>query len=104
MISKNLQKQVYNAVKTVPKGMVTTYGEISQAIGLKSSRLIGKILSLNTDFKSIPCYKVVKSNGHVSGYNQGINKKIRLLKADGITVKNFKIVNFKEKLFKFSGK
>ena len=74
-------------VKKIPKGNVTTYKELANALDSKGYRAVGKILNSNRD-TNIPCYKVVKSDGTVGGYNRGTKKKLELLKREGINFGN----------------
>ena len=90
---------VYKLLKKVPKGMVTTYKELAKASGLHP-RTIGVLMRRNS-YKSVPCHRVVYSNGFIGGYNKGVKKKIMLLKSEGVKIKNNKIVDFKKKLFTF---
>jgi len=83
----------------IPKGKITTYGSLARRMGT-SPRAVGRMLHYNDSGKA-PCYKVIMSDGKVGGYNGGVRKKIALLKRDGIEVKNNKIVEPKEKIFKF---
>lgn len=89
-----LKDKVYTYLQTIPKGRVTTYGKIAEALGNKSlSRVVGNILHVNPDGDKYPCYKVVNSNGMLSkNYAFGglEAQKIRL-EADGITVTNDRV-------------
>lgn len=82
-------------LRKIPKGKVTTYGELARACS-SSPRAIGQIMRRNERPDMYPCYKVVASDGCVGGYagcikGAKIEKKIRLLKRDGIKVANGKI-------------
>jgi methylated-DNA-[protein]-cysteine S-methyltransferase len=103
MKSFNFSQKIYFLLRKIPKGEVTTYKLLAQAIGQpRNWRQIGKILSQNKNQCTFPCYKVVKSNGEVGGYNQGKLAKIRRLRKDGMVVYNNKIKDFKKYLFNFS--
>ena len=95
------KKEVYKLVRKIPKGKITTYGEIARALRTRAYRHIGKILKENRD-KKVPCHRVVLSNGKVGGYNRGINTKIKLLRKEGIRVVNKKIIDFKSRFYKFN--
>jgi methylated-DNA-[protein]-cysteine S-methyltransferase len=94
-------QEIYNLLKKIPKGKVTTYGEIANKIGSKAYRLVGQIIGKNPNAPTVPCHRVVKSDGKISGYAFGVDKKIALLKSEGIKIENDKIINFEQKLFKF---
>lgn len=65
---KNFFEAVYDIVSKIPKGKVTTYGNISKAIvgNASKSRTVGNALHIVTD-KNIPCHRVVNRNGELSG-------------------------------------
>lgn len=89
----DLRKKVYEKLKQVPKGKVITYKNLAKAVDSRAYRAIGSFMKSNHDPKSIPCYKVVKSDGEIGDYSAkgGIKRKISLLKADKINVLNNKI-------------
>jgi methylated-DNA-[protein]-cysteine S-methyltransferase len=78
----------------VPKGRVTTYGELAKAAGLKNGqRIIGRIMNKNPYPVIIPCHRVILSSGKVGGYAWGENVKVRMLSKEGVKIKNSKIQN-----------
>ncbi len=93
-------KKVYELVKKIPKGRVTTYKCLSIKTGL-NPRVVGRILSQNTDLEKIPCFRVVCSNGFIGGYVKGIKEKKKRLKREWLKIDNYKIANFEERLFDF---
>lgn len=90
-IEINFQQKVLETVKLIPKGKVTTYKEIAEHIGTKAYRAVGTALKNNKNPIIIPCHRVINSNGSVGGYNKGQLNKIRLLRSEGIEIKNNKI-------------
>lgn len=90
-MTSNHQK-VYQLLKKIPKGKVSTYGAISRVTGIHP-RAVGMILHVNPDPVGAPCYKIVKSDGKLGGYGGagGVRKKAELLKKDGIKIKKGKI-------------
>ena len=79
---------VYSLVKKIPKGKVTTYGEIAKALQKPhSSRAVGYALHSNPDPDNIPCYRVVNRLGEVAEAFAfgGANIQREMLMADGIT-------------------
>ena len=95
------KEKVYELLRKIPEGRVTTYGEIARKMGVKAYRAVGKIVSQNDDIPSTPCHRVVRSDGGVSGYALGVDKKIALLKSEGVDVKNDMVVDFEKKIYKF---
>lgn len=93
---------VFNLVKKIPTGKVTTYKEIARKLGKEnSSRLIGKILNKNPKPIKIPCHRVVRSDGSIGGYKLGKRKKVILLKKEGIRINKGKINGFREFFYRF---
>ena len=64
-----IDKKIYKKLLQVPLGKITTYGELSRAIGLKNGqRVIGQIMKKNPFPVIVPCHRVVKSNREIGGY------------------------------------
>jgi methylated-DNA-[protein]-cysteine S-methyltransferase len=94
------EKKVYSAAKRIPAGRVSTYGEIAGAIHSKACRAVGNALHRNPTPIIVPCHRVVKSDGSLGGFAGGPQKKIFLLKKEGVGVKNGRIVDFRKKFIK----
>ena len=78
------QQEVYKIVETIPRGKVMTYQEVALAIGSPGScRAVGNALNKNRD-PAVPCHRVIRSDGKAGGYRDGANKKIQLLKKEGV--------------------
>lgn len=76
---------VYDILVRIPEGMVTTYGDIAQALGHPgASRAIGRILNKNPNPVVVPCHRVVMSDGRIGGYAFGKARKKELLKKEGL--------------------
>jgi len=70
--------KVYQVVKQIPIGKTISYKEVAVAIGRSlASRAVGNCLNKNQD-SSVPCHRVIRSNGLIGGYNRGsaVKKKI----------------------------
>ncbi len=99
---KDIDERVYEKLKSVPKGKITTYKDLSDAVNFKNGqRVIGMIMRKNPLIVKIPCHRVVMSDGSIGGYAKGVDTKIKLLKKEGVVVKNGKVISFTEKLYKF---
>lgn len=62
-----MKEKVYEFIKLVPRGKVTTYGQIASHLGNKNlSRAVGSILHNNPEPGRIPCHRVVNSKGKVA--------------------------------------
>jgi len=95
-----LEQKVMQLVTLIPKGKVTTYQLIALRLGNKKlARAVGNTLPKNIRLRSIPCHRVVKSNGQLGSYVQGLAKKKRLLQNEGIKIKGRQILNFSHYLY-----
>jgi methylated-DNA-[protein]-cysteine S-methyltransferase len=98
----NLKQRIYKKLLEVPKGQITTYGELAKAVGLKNGqRTVGKIMNKNPYPVIIPCHRVVMSTGKIGGYAYGENVKTKLLNDEGIQIKNGKIIDLENKVYRF---
>ena len=93
-------EKVYEVVKLIPEGRITTYGAIAKCIGSpQASRMVG--WAMNSSFSSkvyIPAHRVVNRNGMLTGkhhFDTAETMEI-LLEIEGIEVENDKILNFSE--------
>jgi methylated-DNA-protein-cysteine methyltransferase-like protein len=89
---------VYQIVRLIPFGRVTTYGAIAKALGsARSSRLVGIAMNYSQDvIPIVPAYRVVNRNGLLTGkhhFTEGISMQ-QLLALEGISVKDDQIQNF----------
>jgi len=95
----DLYEYTYDLVRQIPSGMVSSYGAVAESLGDKrASRAVGRMMNQNPNPDTMPCFKIVYSDGGIGGFGRGINDKIRRLKEDNISVKNNKIEHF-EKVF-----
>jgi len=83
----SLFNDIYNAVKTIPKGKVASYGQIARMAGRsRAARQVGWALNGNPDNNNIPCHRVVTKDGRVSRAFAfgGENAQIHLLRGEGV--------------------
>ena len=98
----NLEQKIYKKLSEVPKGKVTTDGELSKAVGLKNGqRYVGNVMNKNPYPVIIPCHRVVMSDGKVGGYYYGSDVKTKMLNNEGIQIQNGKIMDWKNKIHRF---
>ena len=96
---------IYNAVKRIPAGRVATYGQIAALAGNpKGARAVGNALHYNPFPGEIPCWRVVNSQGYLSGSFAfgGIGVQAELLGNDGVEVIDNR-VDIKKYIADFSG-
>lgn len=82
---KSFKEKVLEIVKKIPEGKVLTYAQVAAKSGNKNaSRAVGNIMAANHD-KSVPCHRVVKSDGSIGMYN-GLRGKSKeaILKKEGV--------------------
>ncbi|OJI07605.1 6-O-methylguanine DNA methyltransferase [bacterium CG10_46_32] len=76
-------QKVLCIVSRIPKGSVLTYAEVARRAGSPAAvRAVGNILNKNYD-PTIPCHRVIRSDGTVGGYNRGASLKLKRLKQEG---------------------
>ena len=88
-------QKVYNLVKKIPKGKVSTYKDIAQALHTRAYRAVGNALA-NNHFSSVPCHRIIKSDGSLGGFQgRANNKKKRfILEKEGIRFEKGKVKDF----------
>lgn len=91
---------VYDVVRQIPKGRVTSYGAIAQYLGIKlSARMVGWAMNAaHTARPKVPAQRVVNRNGMLSGKQHFATPTLmeELLKKDGVTVKEETVLDFKK--------
>lgn len=93
-------EQVFEVAKLIPKGKVTSYGDIANYLGTKSSaRMVGWAMNAAHSMPDIPAHRVVNRNGMLSGkmHFATPTKMEELLKKEKIKVINDQIVDFEKK-------
>ena len=84
----NFNQKVWAMTARVPRGKVCTYGDIAKALGTKAYRAVGNALNRNPYAPAVPCHRVVGSDGSLTGFAGGLSKKQRLLRDEGVPVRN----------------
>ena len=90
-------QDVYEVVRLIPSGRVTSYGAIAQYLGLKSSaRMVGWAMNQAGAYPDVPAHRVVNRNGLLTGKHHFVGRSMEaLLEEEGIAVTNDKITQFK---------
>ena len=84
MRTTEFRKNVWNIMLSIPYGETMTYGEIAKKLQSMSAQAVGGAVGHNSISLIIPCHRVVGSDGSLTGYAGGIDKKIKLLALEGI--------------------
>ena len=80
---------VYEVVRQIPRGRVTTYGRVAAQAGRGSARAVGRALARNPFAPGVPCHRVVRADGSLGGFNGEIEgdepaRKRAMLLAEGV--------------------
>jgi methylated-DNA-[protein]-cysteine S-methyltransferase len=94
-------ERCYALVRKIPKGKVTTYKLLAEALGTRAWRAVGNALSHNPELVTTPCHRVVQSDGGIGGYAGGVERKIALLESEGVTIREGKVADMERYLFRF---
>jgi AraC family transcriptional regulator of adaptative response/methylated-DNA-[protein]-cysteine methyltransferase len=79
----SFQHRVWEALRTIPRGETRTYSQIAQAIGApKAVRAVGAACGANPLAIVVPCHRAVGSDGRLTGYRWGLERKQRLLEIE----------------------
>lgn len=95
MDNQEIYKAIFEVVRLIPKGRVSSYGAISKAVGLNSgARMVGRAMSYTAnEYPPVPVHRVVNSSGVLSG-DDGYRQEA--LEAEGLKISNNKVVDFKK--------
>ncbi|HSM63536.1 MAG TPA: MGMT family protein [Gillisia sp.] len=97
----NFFERVYEVVKKIPSGRVSSYGAIARFLGAaRSARMVGWAMNNSHNMEDIPAQRVVNRLGMLTGKHHfsGTSAMQQLLESEGIVVKDNQIQNF-EKIF-----
>jgi len=103
--NKSFNQQCYDLLRQIPAGKVATYADIAHQLGGKAYQAVGNAMAKNPDVIVVPCHRVVNSNGNIGKFALGTDKKIALLKQEGIIIntdtENPKVVNLNKQRHTF---
>jgi AraC family transcriptional regulator of adaptative response/methylated-DNA-[protein]-cysteine methyltransferase len=79
------QQAVWQALRDVPAGQTTTYGQIAKSLPLPATAQdVGAACAANVLAVAIPCHRVVKADGSISGYRWGVQRKRKLINREAV--------------------
>ncbi len=93
----NFFDRVYEVVRCVPKGRVTSYGAIAKYLGAaRSARMVGWAMNVSHGKEDVPAHRVVNRKGLLTGkfHFDGTNLMQQLLENEGILIENNQVVDF----------
>jgi AraC family transcriptional regulator, regulatory protein of adaptative response / methylated-DNA-[protein]-cysteine methyltransferase len=80
-----LEQAVWQALREVPAGRTVTYGQIAKALPLPATAQdVGAACAANLLAVAIPCHRVVKADGSISGYRWGVRRKRKLINLEAV--------------------
>lgn len=97
MADSNAFDLIYQVVREIPRGRVTSYGAIAAYLGMKGgARMVGWAMNASHALPDVPAHRVVNRNGVLTGKNFfGGDRMQELLASEGIRVQNDQILEFK---------
>ena len=98
-LTDNFFNKVYNIVRQIPYGKVTSYGAIAKALGTaRSFRMVGWAMNAAHNIDDIPAHRVVNRKGLLTGKHHfdGTNLMQQLLENEGIKVVDNQIIDFEK--------
>lgn len=99
MSENSFFERVYEVVREIPPGRVTSYGAIARFLGAAgSSRKVGWAMNNASKMEDIPAHRVVNRNGLLTGKHHfpGTRVMEQMLEAEGVEVREDRVVNFKD--------
>jgi len=88
----NFNEKVWALTTRIPAGQVRTYAWVARELGSKGYRAVGNALNRNPYAPAVPCHRVVGSNGSLTGFAGGLDKKRELLVGEGVAMRNNRVV------------
>lgn len=91
----DFQNEVWTILCSIPYGQTTTYGKIAKQLAAQkglphmSAQAVGSAVGRNKISIIVPCHRVVGTNGSLTGYAGGIDKKIKLLNLEKVDTRSF---------------
>ncbi|GLQ55456.1 methylated-DNA--[protein]-cysteine S-methyltransferase [Devosia nitrariae] len=80
-----LEQAVWQALRDIPSGETITYGQIAKALPLPATaQEVGAACAANVLAVAIPCHRVVKADGSLSGYRWGVQRKRKLINREAL--------------------
>ncbi|HBM79312.1 MAG: methylated-DNA--[protein]-cysteine S-methyltransferase [Clostridiales bacterium] len=102
-MASNFFSKVYEIVSKIPKGKVTTYGQIALFLGdVRNARIVGWAMKAAPDYLNLPCHRVVNRFGEMAPEYAFGSKEIQraMLASEGITFKDNGCVDIKKHLWR----
>ena len=80
-----LERAVWEALRAIPSGETRSYGALAKALPIAATaQEVGAACAANVLAVAVPCHRVVKADGSISGYRWGVQRKRRLINMEGV--------------------
>jgi len=99
-MKSSFNSRCYNLLRKVPKGKVTTYKALANALNTKAYRAVGNAMNKNPYAPEVPCHRVINSNGELGGFASGLDNKIKMLKSENVVIGKNNTINLDKYEFK----
>ena len=94
---ENSFDDIYEVVRLIPHGRVTSYGAIANYLGTGGARMVGWAMNACHTLPDLPAHRVVNRKGVLTGKNYfGGNRMQKLLEGEGLKIENDQIVDFQK--------
>ena len=80
---------------------MTTYRDIAHKLGSKAYRAVGNAMNRNPYAPEVPCHRVVASDGTLCGFAHGLRAKAKLLREEGVDIRQGRVIDFDKVRFRF---
>jgi len=85
MRGSDLELAVWEALRAIPSGETRTYGGLAKTLTIPATaQEVGAACAANVLAVAVPCHRVVKADGSISGYRWGVSRKRRLINMEGV--------------------
>jgi AraC family transcriptional regulator of adaptative response/methylated-DNA-[protein]-cysteine methyltransferase len=85
MRGSELELAVWQALRAIPSGETRTYGALAEALAVQATaQEVGAACAANRLAVAVPCHRVVKADGSISGYRWGVQRKRRRINMEGV--------------------
>jgi methylated-DNA-[protein]-cysteine S-methyltransferase len=105
-LALGFEERVWKLMESIPKGRVTTYALIAKKLKTRAYRAVGNACRKNPYAPRVPCHRVVRSDGSIGGFGgktsgMSVEKKMRMLREEGVEIRDGKVTDFERVLFRF---
>lgn len=83
-VGTDFQQRIWAYLQTIPYGRTVTYDQIAKELDIHSAQAVGGAVGRNPFSIIVPCHRVLGSQGQLTGYAGGLDKKIWLLEHEGV--------------------